>query len=198
MQGNWMSPPVIGVVGSGAGGIEHLRGGLVEPLLSRGYTVAVTLTPTAYRWLESTSEIDSIAAATGFPVRSAPRLPSELSPHPTVSCYVIAPASANTVAKLALGIADSQALTGPCEALGTSTPIVVFPRINAAHAGHPMWEHHLATLRNGGANLIYGEEVWPLQTPRSNPHRALPWKAIIDAVAAVCRISSSYPDSLSG
>ncbi|TWD81172.1 hypothetical protein FB561_2276 [Kribbella amoyensis] len=42
---------MIGVVGSSAGGVEHLRSGLVEPLIAEGYQVAVTLTPTAARWL---------------------------------------------------------------------------------------------------------------------------------------------------
>ena len=52
-----------------------------------------------------------VEEASGFPVRVGPRLPSDLSPHPPVDCYLVAPASANTVAKLALGIADNQALT---------------------------------------------------------------------------------------
>jgi len=37
--------PVVGLVGSSAGGIEDIRPRLVEPLLSLGYGVAVTLTP---------------------------------------------------------------------------------------------------------------------------------------------------------
>lgn len=57
--------------------------------------------------------------------------------------YVVAPATANTVAKLALGIADNQALRAVGEALGD-------PRAT--------------TLRNAGVHLVDGE-LWPLHEP---------------------------------
>jgi hypothetical protein len=95
--------------------------------------------------------------------------------------FVIAPASASSVAKLALGIGDNQALAPVCEALG-SVSIIVFPRVNAAHARHPAWPGHLDALRQAGVELIYGEDVWPLHEPRSAPGKQLPWSAVIDAV----------------
>jgi len=144
----------VGLVGSSAGGVEEVRARLVEPLLERGYRVVVTLTPTAATWLSSIGETDAIEAVTGYPVRHTPRLPSEESPHPDVDCYVVAPASANTVAKLALGIADNQAVTQVCEAIGERRqPVIVLPRVNAAHADHPAWDGHIATLRDVGVHL---------------------------------------------
>ena len=96
------------------------------------------------------------------------------------------PASANTVAKLALGIADNQALTTVCEALGTlSLPIIIFPRINAAHARQPAWASHIEALRRVGADLVYGDDVWPLHEPRSSPGRDLPWEVIRQRIKAV-------------
>ncbi|MFD7155732.1 flavoprotein [Kribbella sp. NPDC059898] len=139
----------VGVVASGAGGVEQLRGGLVVPLLKRGHQVAITLTPTAADWL-APAERWELERLTELPVRSHPRRPGEARPHPPVDVFVAAPATANTVAKLALGIGDNQALSVLCEALG-STPMVVFPRVNAAHARHPAWAGHLATLRAAGA-----------------------------------------------
>lgn len=170
----------IGVVASAAGGIEQLREGLIEPLIGDGHTVAVTLTPTAASWLERSGESDKIASLTGLPVRSAPRFPDEDSPHPTVDLYVAAPWSAASTAKLALGIADNQALTALCESIAT-VPMVVFPRINAAHARQPAWSDHIERLRAGGVHLIYGHEVWPLAEPRSSGPRYLPWQAILAA-----------------
>jgi 3-polyprenyl-4-hydroxybenzoate decarboxylase len=178
-------PTVIGLVASSAGGVEEIRERLVEPFHSLGWRVAVTLTPTAATWLDAIGELAKIESATGYVVRHAPRLPSEDSPHPTVDCYVVAPASANTVAKLALGIADNQALTQVCEAIGGRTvPVVVFPRVNAAHAGQPAWDGHLSALERAGVQLVYGEAVWPLHRPRSDPGRQLPWQAIIDTTKA--------------
>lgn len=113
-----MIKSTLGVVCSAAGGIEDLRSELIEPMINSGWTVAVTATPVAAEWLHASGEIDRIQQLTGCPVRHRPRLPSETSPHPAVDCYAVVPATANTVAKLALGIADNQALTAVCEAIG--------------------------------------------------------------------------------
>ncbi|MFF0760594.1 flavoprotein [Streptomyces sp. NPDC003737] len=175
---------VLGVVGSGAGGVEALRTGLVEPAMHRGWRVAVTLTPTAGRWLRMMGEVERLEKLTGLPVRDEPRLPGEDRPHPPVDCYVVAPASANMVAKLATGLMDNQALTQVGEAIGTlGLPVVVFPRVNAAHARHPAWQGHIDALRTGGVHVVYGPDVWPLYEPREAPvGRELPWDAVLDAV----------------
>lgn len=88
------------------------------------------------------------------------------------------------VAKLAGGIADNQALTQVGEAMGTlGVPVVVFPRVNAAHARHPVWKRHLEVLREAEVRLVYGADVWPLLEPREAPSgRLLPWAAILDMV----------------
>lgn len=172
---------IIGVVASAAGGVEHLRVGLVEPLVRLGHEVAVTLTPTAGRWLEQIGEIGKLEAVTGLPVRVEPRLPGEPRPHPKADAYAVVPASANTVAKLALGIGDNQALSVLCEGVG-SVPMLVFPRVNAAHARHPSWQSHIDVLRSAGVRLLYGEEVWPLREPREEDGRPVPWEAILSAI----------------
>jgi hypothetical protein len=184
-----MGSRVLGVVGSATGGVEQLLPGLIRPALAAGWTVAVTLTPTAGRWLSAIGAVAEIEEATDLPVRWESRLPTEPRPHPPVDCYAVAPASANTVAKLALGIADNQALTQVCEALGTKDlPVVIFPRVNAAHARHPAWESHLDGLRRVGVHLVYGEDVWPLYEPRVEPAgQQLPWAAVLEAANAAFR-----------
>lgn len=173
----------LGLICSSAGGLEHVRQRLVEPMIRDGWTVAVTATPTAATWLRASGELERLEEATGLPVRHSPRRPGEVSPHPAVDCYAVVPATANTVAKLALGIADNQALTTVCEAIGSGTlPIVVFPRVNAAHAGQPAWEGHIDLLRKAGVHLVYGEDVWPLHQPRSAPGKQLPWGEIRKAI----------------
>lgn len=175
-----MTGPTLGLVCCSAGGVEQVRERLIEPLLQKGWQVAVTLTPTASRWLKAIGEVEKIEGVTGLPVRDEPRLPSEDSPHPPVDCYAVAPATANTVAKIALGIADNQALTQVCEAIGASSPpVIVFPRINAAHAAQPAWNDHITRLRAAKVRLLYGDEIWPLHTPRSAPNRELPWAEIL-------------------
>ena len=184
-----MSGRTLGLVCCSAGGLEEIRLQLIEPMIADGWRVAVTVTPTAARWLRESGETSRIETVTGYPVRDTPRLPSEDSPHSEVDCYAVVPATANTVAKLALGISDNQALTAVSEAIGAKhPPVVVFPRINAAHAAHPAWDDHIAALTKAGVQLVYGEDVWPLHQPRSAPGRELPWhairRAIREAVAA--------------
>lgn len=176
----------IGVVAASAGGVETLRTGLVQPLIDHGHTVAVTLTPTAAEWLADIDEVQELARLTGLPVRSKPRTPGGSSPHPKIDVYVAAPLTANSVAKLALGIADNQALTVLCENIATTPMMIVFPRINAAHARQPSWSSHIDKLRSAGVELIYGDDVWPLAEPRQAGPRELPWTAILTAVKAHC------------
>lgn len=183
-----MTGRILGLVACAAGGLEELRLQLIEPMQETGWTVAVSTTPTAATWLRASGEFDKIETVTGLPIRYESRLPTDLSPHPQVDCYAVVPATANTVAKLALGIADNQALTSVCEAIGNRyPPVVIFPRINAAHAGHPAWPQHIATLREARAHLVYGEDVWPLHEPRSAPNRLLPWLAIRHAIEDAAR-----------
>lgn len=187
-----MSAHVLGLVVSSAGGAQEVRERLVHPLVTDGWTVGVTVTPTAADWLDAIGELDKLGAVTGLPLRSVPRLPGQESPHPAVDCYAVVPASANTVAKLALGVSDNQALTQVNEAIGLGLGlVVVFPRVNAAHARHPAWESHIAALRRAGVRLVYGEEVWPLHEPRSAPGRELPWQAILSEIRAAVSSASS-------
>ena len=177
---------VLGIVGTSAGGVEALRTGLVEPALARGWRVAVTLTPTAGRWLRISGETDRLEKLTGLPVRDEPRLPGEARPHPSVDCYVVAPASANTVAKLATGIADNQALTQSGgshrhpRAAGRR-----LPRVNAAHARHPAWRWHIAALQEANVHLVYGADIWPLYEPRAALDAIYRGRLVLDAIDRV-------------
>lgn len=186
-----MSPRTIGVVASAAGGLDTLADQLIQPLLDRGCRVAVTLTPTAKTWLDDTGATDQIASLTGHPIRSQPRLPREISPHPPIDLYIAAPLSSSSTAKLSLGIADNQALTVLCENIAT-TPMIIFPRVNAAHARQPSWADHIRRLRSTPAHLIWGEDVWPLAEPRqAGPGRPLPWTIIHDTATKILSSKAS-------
>jgi hypothetical protein len=129
------------------------RTGLAAPAADRGWRLAITLTPTAALWL--TSELSALSSLTDLPVRSTARLPTEPKPHPVPDCFVFAPATAGSVAKLALGIADNQALTVLCEALGMpDVPVIVQPQANEAQTRHPAWSGHLAVLRSAGVRIV--------------------------------------------
>lgn len=67
---------------------------------------------------------------------------------------LIAPATANTIAKMALGIDDSCVTTCATVAIGTGTPIVVAPAMHEAMLDHPMVGAHVETLRRLGVTWV--------------------------------------------
>jgi hypothetical protein len=173
---------VVAVVGCAAGGLEELLDGMIRPLIDEGHLVPVVATPAAFTWMQALGQDLTIEHLTGLPVRSIPRLPGDERPHPAPDVLVGAPMTANSIAKLALGLADNQALTLLCENVAIK-PMIVFPRINAAHARQPAWKGHLDALSSVGVDLVYGEDVWPLYEPREAPAgRSLPWAHILDRV----------------
>ena len=64
---------------------------------------------------------------------------------------VVAPATANTVAKLALGLADNMLTT---TALATSAPIVIAPAMEPAMWTNPATQQHISVLQNRGATIV--------------------------------------------
>ena len=65
--------------------------------------------------------------------------------------YVIAPASANTIAKLAAGLADNLLTSA---ALACTSPLVVAPAMNNAMYEHAATRANLETLRERGVVIV--------------------------------------------
>jgi len=138
---------------------------LVRLATERGHAVRVIQTPTSKRFVGAAS----FAALTGAPV-----LTSEFERDPlrgsypgdplpehdpathlalvaNADLYLIAPASANTLAKLAHGHADSLLTSA---ALAASCPLLVAPAMNSRMFEHPATQANLALLRERGATVI--------------------------------------------
>jgi phosphopantothenoylcysteine decarboxylase / phosphopantothenate---cysteine ligase len=69
----------------------------------------------------------------------------------SADALVIAPATANTIAKLALGIAEDMIGT---VALATTAPLVIAPAMEHEMFHHPATQGHLETLRKRGAIVV--------------------------------------------
>jgi phosphopantothenoylcysteine decarboxylase/phosphopantothenate--cysteine ligase len=138
---------------------------LARLAIKAGHAVRVVQTEAATRFVGAAS----FAGVTGAPV-----LISEWEPDPLrgafpgdpapghaplshlelverADAYLIAPASANTIAKLASGQADNL-LTAA--ALACRRPLVVAPAMNAAMYEHPATQANLARLRERGATVL--------------------------------------------
>jgi phosphopantothenoylcysteine decarboxylase / phosphopantothenate---cysteine ligase len=157
-----MSRILLGVSG-GIAAYKALE--LVRLATAAGHAVRVVQTPTSRRFVGEAS----FAALSGAPVlvsefeRDPARgsFPGDAPPaHEPLShlqlvanadLYLIAPASANTIAKLACGIADS--LLTSC-ALAATCPIVLAPAMNNRMYEHPATAANIETLRDRGVHIV--------------------------------------------
>ncbi len=128
--------------------------GLIAQATGQGWDTCVICTPTAASWLKA--DLGNLAAATGHPVRSQYKRPGEPDVLPPPDAILVAPATANTIAKWALGISDNLALGLITEALGLPVPIALVPCRNDAQAAHPAHAGHLTTLRGAGVSVLPG------------------------------------------
>ena len=94
------------------------------------------------------------------------------------SAVVVAPASANAIAKLALGIADEFVYT---VALASKAPLIIAPAMNTSMYEHPATQENLQTLRARGA-IIVEPEVGELASGGVGRGRLANPEAIVTAV----------------
>lgn len=67
---------------------------------------------------------------------------------------LVAPATFNSVNKMAQGIADTLAHSLVAEAIGAKWPLIVAPSLNSALASHPQFSRSLETLRGWGVTIL--------------------------------------------
>jgi phosphopantothenoylcysteine decarboxylase/phosphopantothenate--cysteine ligase len=119
---------------------------LVRLLVKAGHDVYPLVTPGAERFVRA----ESFYALAG-------RSPVE-DPYPHLQradLYVIAPLTANTLAKLAHGIADNLVTEA---ALAHAGPLLVAPAMNTRMWAHPATQANVEALRDRGVELVGPEE----------------------------------------
>jgi len=138
---------------------------LVRLATGAGHAVRVIQTPASLRF---------VGRATFEGVTGAPALADEFEPDPArgafpgepapkhdpishldlvrrCDVFCVAPASANTIAKLAHGLADNLLTSA---ALACTAPLVIAPAMNNHMYEHPATRENLETLRRRGARLV--------------------------------------------
>jgi phosphopantothenoylcysteine decarboxylase / phosphopantothenate---cysteine ligase len=138
---------------------------LVRLAIKAGHSVRVVQTP---------SSLQFVGKATFEGITGAPVLVDEFEPDPArgafpgdpapdhaaishlelvrrADVYAIAPASANTIAKLAHGMSDNLLTSA---ALASPAPLVIAPAMNDRMYEHPATQHNLDTLKQRGALLV--------------------------------------------
>ncbi len=157
-----MSRILLGVSG-GIAAYKTLE--LVRLATGAGHAVRVVQTPASRRFVGAASfealtgapvlvsEFERDPARGAFPGQPLPEHEplSHLELVANAEVYVIAPASANTLAKLAAGLADN--LLSSC-ALAADCPLVIAPAMNNRMYEHPATRANLQTLRERGAQIV--------------------------------------------
>jgi phosphopantothenoylcysteine decarboxylase / phosphopantothenate---cysteine ligase len=135
----------------------------------RGHAVRVLMTPAAQRFVGAasfegivgapvlTDEFERDPMRGAFPGDAAPAHDpiGHLAVVANADAYLVAPASANTLAKLAAGIADSMVTTS---FLACAAPRAVAPAMNDRMYADPATQANVATLRERGVRVIDPEE----------------------------------------
>jgi phosphopantothenoylcysteine decarboxylase/phosphopantothenate--cysteine ligase len=149
-----------------SGGIAAYKAVELVRLATRaGHVVRVVQTPAAQRFVGAatfegitgapvlTGEFERDPARGAYPGEPAPDHDpiSHLELVRRCDAYVIAPASANTIAKLAAGLADNLLTSA---ALACTSPIVIAPAMNNAMYEHAATRANLETLRGRGVALV--------------------------------------------
>jgi phosphopantothenoylcysteine decarboxylase/phosphopantothenate--cysteine ligase len=172
-----------------------------------GHAVRVLMTPAAVRFVGPASfegivgapvlvdEFDRDPARGAFPGDPAPEHDpiGHLEVVANADAYLVAPASANTIAKLAAGIADSMVTTSflACEA-----PRLVAPAMNDRMYRDAATQANLATLRERGITVIEPEEGALASRGEHGVGRLPEPRTLLDAVEAVVPRPSGPWDGL--
>lgn len=142
--------PVLYVIACGARPAGELSG-FVRSAQAGGWDVCVIVTPDGAKFLDA----GQLAALTGHPVRMHYKQPDEPDVLPPPDAMVVAPATFNSLNKLAAGITDTLALGLVSEAIGLGLPVIAAAWAGAALASHPAFGRSVATLRAWGVTVIH-------------------------------------------
>jgi phosphopantothenoylcysteine synthetase/decarboxylase len=108
---------------------------------------------------------------------------------PDPQAVIVAPATFNTVCKLATGISDTYALGTVAEMIGKGVRTVVLPFVNTALAGRRPFVEAVESLRAEGVRVLFGPGQWQPHEPGTGDERVVdfPWVDALEAVAGEAR-----------
>ncbi|MCC3766075.1 flavoprotein [Streptomyces sp. UNOC14_S4] len=147
--------PVVHLVGCGTRPTEDLPD-FAAALRIAGWEPHIIASPMGQRFMDT----DHAAGCSGQPVRwdLDPDDPVSL---PEAQAVAVAPATFNTITKLAAGIADTLALAVTAEAVGAGLPVVVVPWMNSSLTNHPQYDRAVRTLRAWGVQFLPADQSRP-------------------------------------
>ena len=142
---------VLGVTGSIA---AYKSADLIRQLIDKGYRVSVVMTKEAERFITPLT-LSSLSGEKVFRGMFDKNEDPLAMPHITLAqeadVFLIAPATANIIGKLAHGIADNLIT---CIALATQAPILIAPAMNTQMYLNKIVQDNCRTLKKHGIEFI--------------------------------------------
>lgn len=152
----------------------------VRALRREGCRVTVVMTESACRFISPLT----MAALSGNPVHTdmfsaiAPETIQHITLAKEHDLLLIAPASAQTIARLAHGLADNLLAT---IALATSGPVLVCPAMNSVMFQHPATQANIAAIRSHGYQIIK-PDCGKMACGDEGPGRLTEWENVRQAI----------------
>jgi phosphopantothenoylcysteine synthetase/decarboxylase len=153
----------------------------VKKVQADGWNTSVIATPMGSRFINS----EELSQLTGHPVRTTYKHPDEPDVLPPAAAIAVAPATFNTVNKIANGITDTLAAGITCEGIGLGIPVIVAPSINAALAQHGAFRRSLGYLADYGVHLILNSQFNIEPRSTVNQGSEFPWHIVRQLLASV-------------
>jgi phosphopantothenoylcysteine synthetase/decarboxylase len=167
---------VVYLIICGAGPAPH-AGEFISAAKAAGWDCHVITTPSGRGFVD----VQALEETSGNPVVSEHRRPgTPRRGRPPADAVVIAPATTNTICKLAAGIADTYALDIASECIGLGVPTVVVPFVNSALAGRAPYQRAVGALKDEG---VVVHDIEPHEPKRGGERLAsFPWTAAIEEI----------------
>jgi phosphopantothenoylcysteine decarboxylase len=162
---------------------------LCSKIVQQGAGVSVVMTPDATKFVGPLT----FQALTGRPVRidifelSSLGDPKHISMTEKADLMLIAPATANTIAKLAHGICDDLVALMACAA---ACPVVLAPAMNNRMWSNAITQENIAKLKAAGHRFIGPEDGW-LACRNTGPGRLTEAEQIAAEIASLVLGSAS-------
>lgn len=171
---------VLGVTGSIA---AYKAADLVRLMVRRGWEVSVIMTQAAEEFVTPLTfqTLSRHPVGRGLFEEKDGWHPEHVSYADRADVLVIAPCTANVIAKLACGLADDLL---SCTALATRAPVVIAPAMNDNMWAHPATRVNIETLTQRGVTFT-AVGSGDLACGRKGEGRLVELDKIIDAVAGV-------------
>ncbi|WP_169811880.1 flavoprotein [Nocardia grenadensis] len=150
---------------------------IISVAQNEGWSVQVAATHSALAFVD-TRQVEELV---GQPIRTEQRTPQDPRP-PRADALIVAPATFNTVNKIAQGIADNYATSIAAEAVGLRIPVIIAPSLNAALAAREPFLRSISSLKREGVRIVTSSHPSATGT---EPGEEFPWSLVMQELRSL-------------